>query len=76
MCIELDSCRALAEAEPCSVTVLSLIIVAVSRSEENTLVLLVDNLSLIFLLESCVFFILCGHSHKLKLPESFCLLVT
>lgn len=76
MCIELNSWRALAEAEPCSMIMLSLIIVAVSRGEENTLVLLVQNLSRIFLLESCVFFILCGHSHKLKLPESFCLLVT
>lgn len=56
------------ETEPWVITVLSLITVAASTDGENTPLLLVENLCIIFLLDSFVF-ILHGHIHKLKLPQ-------
>lgn len=55
------------ETERWIITMLYLIIVSVSRDGKSTLLLLVENLRIVFFLYRLVIFIFHGHIHKLRL---------
>lgn len=55
------------ETELWIITMLYLIIVSVSRDGKSTLLLLVENLRIVFFLYRLVIFIFHGHIHKLRL---------